>query len=85
MTVTGQQGSLRYGYYVAADIGPWSVTRDEHGFVLIAKAKKTDTFRLSQRPLVFVVQRPKVVLRWPVIELQITGAECSARLGPMET
>jgi hypothetical protein len=77
--------SLRWGYLPAATLGAWTVTKDEQGLLLMARVTTADPYRLSQQPIVFVAPHSKGMWRWPVNELQITGAECSARLGPMET
>jgi hypothetical protein len=44
-----------------------------------------DAFKVSQRPLTFVVRRPKgVTWRWPVQTLQIDSGSLTASLGPQE-
>jgi hypothetical protein len=41
--------------------------------------------RLEQRPLVFVVPTERGAWSWPIVgALDITGASCTARLGPKE-
>lgn len=82
--VTGVTASLRWSYYTAAIVRAWTVTRDDHGWVLVGTLDTPDAFRLSQQPLAFVAPHPHGVWRWPVITLQMSGAALTARLGPQE-
>ena len=84
VTVQGVLAVIRHGYHVAGTVGAWTVTRGEHGWTLTASIVKTDTFRMSQRPLVFVAGHALGVWRWPITSLQMTGASLTAVLGPME-
>lgn len=83
-TVTGGAGALHWGYHPAASVRAWTVTRDADGWALSATLSTSDTFRLSQRPLVFEASHVHGAWRWPIRELQITGATLTARLGPQE-
>jgi hypothetical protein len=85
LTLTGASASLRWGYHTAATLESWALDRDEHGRVLTATVTHADTFRLSQRPLVFEMPHANGVTRWRIIELQISGASLNARLGQRET
>lgn len=83
MVITGAAARLDWGYYPAAVLGAWTATKDAAGVVTVtATIVSSDTFRLSQQPLVFVAPTG---WRWAVSELQITGVALSARLGPLET
>lgn len=86
VTVSGAEGSLLWVYHPAGSLRAWTVAPTESGrFVLTAKIANIDTYRASQRPLVFMVRRPHVTWRWPIVsELQITDGALSAYLGPME-
>lgn len=84
MTVTGVEGSLRYGYHTAGTLGAWTVTRADSVWTLSASLVKTDAFRVSQRPLVFVAPHAHGAWRWPIQSLQITGASLTAVLSPPE-
>lgn len=84
MTVTGRSGSLKWGYSQAAAIGGWTVTKTADGWSLVATVDTYDTFRLAQRPLVFVAPHQDGSWRWPIVALQITGASLNATLGPKE-
>ena len=82
MTITGERGEVRWGYNVAVVLAPWSVQTNEGGQrVLSGTVASADTFRVSQRPLVFVSPNG---WQWPITELQIAGASLSAVLGPKE-
>jgi hypothetical protein len=86
LTWAGAEAQLRWGYHQAAALREWTVSRDEHGQLrLSASVVRADTFRLSQRPLVFVVHRPHGSWRWPIIELQNEGVSLTAMLGPKES
>lgn len=85
LTLQGVDASLRWGYHAAATLRGWRIERDERGWgALTATVIKADTFRLSQRPLVFAAAHTKGTWRWNVTELQISGAVLTARLGQRE-
>ena len=84
LTLTGAEAVIRWGYHVAATVTSWSLTPSDGGLTLSASVASVDRYRLSQRPLVFVVSRGGVVLRWPIQELQISGASLSGTLGQKE-
>jgi hypothetical protein len=86
MTITGASARLDdSGYDPAAVLGAWTATKDEAGVVtVIATIVSQDTFRVTQRPLVFVAPHAAGVWRWAVVELQISGVALWARLGPRE-
>lgn len=80
------EGRVRWGYHQAALLRTCLVTwnHDEKVWELSATAASADAFRLSQRPLTFVVAHATGVWRWPVQELQIADGAVTARLGPKE-
>lgn len=85
VTVGGPAGIVRWGYHCAASLGRWTVTQDESGHQLTAEVVSADAFKVSQRPLTFVVDRQAgAAWRWPVVSLQVTGQTLTASLGPME-
>lgn len=85
MRVTGAEGHIAWGYHIATTLRAWSLSRDEGQLTLTATVVTSDTFRLSQQPLVFVAQRQNGSWRWPVHTLQISDGTLIARLGPQET
>lgn len=76
VTITGQSAEVRWGYYTAATLGPWSVVNG----TLTATVVNADAYRVSQHPLVFVVIRTKGVWTWPMTSVQIAGQTLSACL-----
>ena len=81
LTLSGTEASVRWGYHVAASVTAWSIIPDDGRLTFTASLVQSDHYRLSQRPLVFVVTRKGVTLRWPILELQINGATVTATLG----
>lgn len=82
--IRGKDASLKWEYYPAADLRNWTITSDEGGRTLTATVLQSDAYRLSQRPLVFAARHPKGTWKWSVLELQISGASLTAKLGPRE-
>jgi len=83
-TFTGMTGAVRWGYRSAAALGPWKVTRTEHGLELTAQVTSVDAFAVSQRPLKFVAPHAKGAWTRPIDTLQIADGTLTARLGPRE-
>lgn len=81
MTITGANGVLQWGYHRAAQVPQWSVIREEGQWTLSGTVESVDAFRVTQRPLKFVTPNN---WRWPIVELQMTGASLTAVLGPKE-
>lgn len=86
MTVTGVQASLKWGYYEAATLSTWTVTKiaDGPGWSLSATVRTKKESWVSQHPLVFVAPHAGGAWRFPVTALQITDASLTATLGPKE-
>jgi len=85
VTVTGQTARVAWGYLTAATVRAWTVTKAEDGsWSLAATIDDTDTFRVTQRPLVFKASHARGTWRWPVATLQITDGTLTASLGPPE-
>lgn len=84
VAMRGVSGRVQWGYQVAAILPTWELTGNADGGTVTGPAVSLDTFRVSQRPLVFVVPRAKGSWRWPLIEgtLQITGDTLTASVGP---
>ena len=82
MTIRGVQGKVMWSYRMAADLHDWTVTTEGTGRVLAARLGTTDSFAVSQRPLMFVATHAKGAWRWPIESLQISGASLTAVLGP---
>lgn len=85
LTVSGVKASLKWGYAPVAELADWTVTKAaDNTWTVTATVVTVDTFKASQRPLVFAAPHAKGVWRWPVEELQIADRKLSARLGPKE-
>ena len=82
LTVAGVEGELRWSYHRAAVLGAWSIVRDPAGRVLTAIVVSQDTYRVSQRPLVFVAPHGTHAWTWPIETLQLSDGTLTARLGP---
>lgn len=85
LVIRGAEASIRWGYHAAATLSPWTITREDGGpYRLSGTLTTTNPYRLSQRPLVVVVPHQAGAWRWPITELQMTGASIAATLGPKE-
>lgn len=72
----GAAGEVRWAYHRAAEVGAWTL----EGSQLSARLLSSDTFRLSQQPLTFVVPRPQGAWRWPITSLSTDGQSITATL-----
>jgi hypothetical protein len=85
MTITGINGSLRWGYHEAASLSGWVITKSVEGaWSFTSTASTVNAVRVSQRPLSLVVRHAHGVWTWPVETLQMQGASLSGTLGPKE-
>lgn len=76
---------MSWAYHTAAELANYTISRDENGArTLRATVTSSNAFRLTQRPLTFVVTLAAGVWRWPIESLQIAGRALTARLGPPE-
>lgn len=73
-----------WGYHTAATVRDWTVTHEGGPRSLTATIVTLDDFRLSQRPLKFVVTHQHGRWSWPIQTLQMGGASLTATLGPRE-
>jgi hypothetical protein len=72
----GEAGQLMWSYHKAADLTGWELKEGRLTATVVSK----DDFKVSQRPLTFVVTRPTTTWKWDVTSLQITGSSLSATL-----
>jgi hypothetical protein len=86
VVMRGQEGEVRWGYHCASTLKDWTFTADPGaGGTVTANVVTHDDFKVSQRPLTFVVTRPSgQQWRWPIQSLQIVGRSLTARVGPQE-
>jgi hypothetical protein len=70
--VQGAQAELRWGYYVAATLGAWTI--EDQAFSAM----------VTQRHAVYIDQRPLTVAvggqRWPLETLEVTGDQVIGRV-----
>lgn len=66
MRASGPCGELRYGYQVAARLGPWVIARDEDAryFTFSGATLTTDEVWLAQRPLDLVLALGSIEWVW---------------------
>ena len=80
--ITGQAAECWWGYYPAAVLGAWTVTRAEFGtWTLTAILVRADAFQLQQRPLTFVALHAHGKWRWPIDTIDVGPTELTATLG----
>lgn len=92
-SISGVVGSIRWHDYTAAAINGYVVTplsRDRQRWSLRATVVLSDSFKMAQRPLVFVAQlRNQCAWRWPVLsltqEVERGVPTLVAELGPVMT
>lgn len=84
MAVSGERGSIRWGYRSVAAVSAWAITKTGGAISVTGSVSNVDTYGISQRPLVFVVTRDQGALRFPVLELQVADGALIASLGPQE-
>ncbi len=77
------EAQIYWGYQLAGTVRGWTAVRSQtdHGTVT-ATIVSVDTFRVSQRPLTFVVPHKHGTWRWPIATLQIADYTLTARLSP---
>jgi hypothetical protein len=82
LTVRGLAGVIRWGYFDAARVDGWTVTRTTETWTLAARIVSADPFKLTQRPLMFVAAHQQGAWHWPIERCEIAEGAIRARLGP---
>lgn len=78
---SGKRGEIRYAWNLAASVTEWTIVNDR----LTGTAVEVDAYRVTQRPLRFMVRRPHTVWEWPITQLEVTAdGRFTATLGPSE-
>src|SRR5262245_36722613 len=85
----GVVASLTWGYYPAATIEGYTVTKKPGGLYTVdATVVWSNAFNLQQTPLAFIApvrwQDREVEWRWPVLAWELRAGTFGARLGPLE-
>jgi hypothetical protein len=80
---TGIAGRIALHYWTAADVAGFVVQRDVRGVVMLrAHVANADDYKLSQRPLSFIVTLKAGAWHWPIEEvLAYRDHALLARLG----
>lgn len=65
-SISGVVGKIERGYYPAASINGYVITRGRAGWALRATVVACDAFNLSQRPLVFIAPFDRGEWRWRI-------------------
>lgn len=86
-TIRGRVALIKWAYYNAAAIEPYTVTRDSGKNWTASGAfvpGAVDSFKLAQRPLFFVAPFKGGAWRWEIQRLtMLDGGQFVATLGPM--
>lgn len=81
ITIRGREGELRWGYYQAAVLGPWTITDG----ALSARVVRCDAARAAQSALTFRVAREGAAAWvWPVEAVEIADGALTARIVPQK-
>lgn len=83
-SITGVVGQIKWGYYNAAAINGYTVTRQGTEWRLRATVVVSDAFKLAQRPLRFVAPTKYGEWRWPITNFDLNNGQLTAQLGPPE-
>lgn len=88
MTITGQSGSVRWGYLEALRFRAWRFEgTSRHGGQIVGTVEgEPDAFRVTQAPLeVWLDMGQAGAGRWPVLALSLGDGQLSASVGPRHT
>ena len=83
MTVRGVIGRLEWGYFTAAAIHGYMVTRTADVWYLRASVVSTDAYKLAQRPLIFVAPTKGGEWRWTVRHYTLAAGTLTAEMEPL--
>lgn len=86
--VRGVVGKVCWGYYTAAAINGYTVSRSKDGqWKLSGAVVMADAFKMKQRPLWFaapyVKGRARAEWRWPILDCDIQQGRITATLGAL--
>lgn len=84
--IRGVKGLVTWSYYHAAALLNYTVLRTTDGrWTLAATVVASDSFKLTQRPLLFVAPHATGEWRWPIVDFAIEHGRITASLGaPVE-
>jgi len=82
--IRGSVGVIKWSYYNAAAIEGYTVNATKDGrWSLHCRILNSDSFKMRQRPLIFVAPHQHGEWRWPIYHetMSITGDRMQADLG----
>jgi len=90
--IRGVVAQVRWAYYTAAAVEGFTVVRAQAPrrpgvpprWSLTARVVTADPFKMTQRPLLFVVPHAKGRWQWPIESFTMTAGSLTATLGPVE-
>ena len=84
LAIHGPSGAVKWHWHQAASLGPWTLQGVGDSYVLTASIVSSDTYRVSQHPLVFEHVLNGRPMRWGILPdtLQVAGETLSASLSP---
>ena len=81
-SVKGVVGKIERGYYPAASLNNYVVTRGRDGWALTATVVAWDAFNLTQRPLVFLAPHTGGEWSWRIRALRFPEGDYPPARGP---
>ena len=82
LTIRGVVGRIEWGYFNAAAINGYTVTRTDGHWRVSGIVVLADSFKLAQQPLLFVAPHAHGTWRWPIVELSVMDGRLAATLLP---
>ena len=83
--IRGTVAAVKWSYFTAAAINGYTVTRDRESGRWSAAGNVVlhDAYKLTQRPLFFVVPHKRGAWRWEIFSFDFSGGRIVARLGDL--
>jgi hypothetical protein len=79
-----REARISWGYYTAAALRSWAISKSSRGWSLSAGIDRCDPFKLQQAPLLLTVPRPGGYFCFPIQSLTLGRERLTATLGPPE-
>ena len=76
--------SISWGYYTAASLRTWTISKVGGQWSLRAGIDRADPFKLRQAPLLFTAPGPGGYFCFPIRSLTLGKDHLAAQLGPPE-
>lgn len=80
--ISGVDAHIRWAYYKAASLNGYTVTRAGQQWSVRGVVVLADSFKMTQRPLLFVATHAKGEWRWPILSHELHEGHFTAQLGP---